>query len=114
MAELLAICSGVEKSGFAAERKRLDAISGGAVRRIDETWQALPARATEIDGPGFVYSGGRPKTVEPSIWAVLEVDAAGRTLTLVKIVDTFTGGQDEERELLADAQDRKERGERTA
>jgi hypothetical protein len=112
VAELLALLSAVERSGFASERKRLDSINSGSVQRVDEAWQTLPEAGEDFGDGGFVYAGGRKRVGKGSIWAAVEVGADGRTLTLLKIVDTFAGGNADEQELLADALDRKARGER--
>jgi hypothetical protein len=87
LTELLTTLDAAERTGFKSEQKR---------------WAAAPS-ATSIK----IYSGD-PKPPASSIWAAIEVCADG-TLKLLKIVNTFGGGNQEANDLLADAIHRRNR-----
>ena len=90
LAELVTTITAAEQKGFAAERKR---------------WDDVPN-----EGAIKIYSSAG--TAAGSIWAAIEVGHDGMTLTLLKIVDRFSGGEREAAELLADALDRRSRSKR--
>ena len=81
----------LEARGIAAEHRR---------------W--VPVRQ-HIDVKLFVGDPGRNPT---AIWAAVEIGPGGRTVTLLKVADTFDNDVRQHEELLQDALHRKERGER--
>lgn len=103
--ELCKMLEGAEARGFASERKRCDVVSNGVVHRVRGSDRYLPASAIDHAGMVFVFRSG-------CVWAAVEVGADGRTLTLLKVYGAFSGNAKEEADLLADALDRQNRGER--
>ena len=67
-------------------------------------WKA----ATDDSGVKLYF--GKLKPGQSGIWAAVAVAADQRSLTLLKIVDTFGGGDNEHEGLLADALHRKAKG----
>lgn len=91
MMEFTTSVAGIETKGFATERKR---------------W-----RKTDLDEAVKIYvADSTPVGGETTIWAAIDVGADGKTVTLLKIVDSYGGGNHESDALLTDAVDRKQRG----
>jgi hypothetical protein len=89
LVEFLKLVTNTEKRGIHTEAKR---------------WINVPEESTVK-----LYMGdANPK--EKAIWAAIQVEADGTTVTLLKIVDTYSGGESENYGLLADALDRKQKG----
>lgn len=65
-------------------------------------------RRTRHDGAVRLYSGD-PRSGETCLWAAFAAETDG-ALTLLKVVDTYGGGDMEREGLLADALYRKEKG----
>jgi hypothetical protein len=87
--EFLKLVTNTEKRGVHTEGKR---------------WINVPE-----DSAVKLYMGD-PSPKEKAIWAAIQVEADEKTVTLLKIVDTYTGGETETRGLLGDALDRKQKG----
>jgi hypothetical protein len=112
VAEFLTSVAEAERIGFGAERKLWDQVIDGKILRMTAAWQEPPEDEDRPPNGVFIYAGSKPKRGERSIWAAVDVADHGSVLTLLKIVDTYTGGNAEEHDLLADALDRQQRGER--
>lgn len=81
VAELTLIFVAVGKYGFAPESKRLAAVRNGVAERVDKTWRNLPDVRGEVAEKVFVYPSALPRRGKPSVWAAVEVDAGGGSLT---------------------------------
>ena len=89
MMEFLTLVAATEKRGLASVGKR---------------WRGVPA-----DAAMQLYVGA-PSGGMAGIWAAVAVAADGRSVTLLKLVDTYRGGELEAEGLLGDARDRKRKG----
>ena len=88
--ECLVSIAAIEKHGFSREQKR---------------W-----RTVAEDRTVKIYVGNAaPAFGVTTVWAAITLGADAKTVTLLKIVDSYGGGDDSG--LLADACDRKQRGQ---
>jgi hypothetical protein len=90
--DCLTSIAAIEKSGFVGERKR---------------WREAPSDSTvKIFG-----ADAEPAYGKTTIWAAIVVGADDQSVILLKVVDTYAGGDQESEGLLGDALYRKEKGQ---
>lgn len=89
-AELLPSLAAIEREGFAGQSALWEEVSNEPTIKV---YFGIPERGSE----------------ETAIWAAIEIGADGKSVTLLKITDAYTGGTNESNDLLADAIHRRDR-----